>query len=71
MRELQMMEHDEIRKAIDFRKRKIDKEIDEPEGRQIQIEASRLLKRKTCTIIFCLVLILAVVGAIYSHFKDW
>ena len=32
-----MMEPDEIKRAVEFRKRKIDKELDEPEGRQIQI----------------------------------
>ena len=71
LRELLIMEPDEIKRAIEFRKRKIDKEIDEPEGRQIQLEASRLLKRNICIIIFCLLVVLTVTSACYSHIKNW
>lgn len=62
------MEPDEIKRAVEYRKRK---EVDETEGRQIQHQASQLLRRKICTIIFILIIIIVVIAAGYTHMKVW
>ena len=68
LQDMHIMEPDEIRKAVDYRKRK---EAEEIEGRQIHNQASMCIRNKICTIIFCLIIIILIVVGCYTHIKVW
>ena len=68
LQDLHIMEPDEIKRAVEYRKRK---EMDETEGRQIQHQASQLVRRKIFTIIFFLFVIIVVIVAGYTHMRAW
>ena len=68
LQDLHIMEPDEIKRAVEYRKRK---ELDETEGRLIQYQASQLVRRKICTIILFLLIIIVVIVACYTHMQEW
>lgn len=71
LRDMNLMEPDEIKRAIEYRKKKIDKEFDEPEGRQIQAQASEIVQKRYCTMIFSLIVIVILIGFSYTSIKAW